>query len=127
MLDKALLSQMLGGLWNDDKAQIPKSEKLLPVEEKKPSFSFTGQAPEPEQEAKQILCKALKNPDLLYTIKERASIRWSNGLSDSLFSAVLCNLKSLNEKTERDSNGEIILKPKTNWREELTKFGSNEK
>ena len=115
-LNTALISRMTGGLWSDDKTQISKSEKLLPIEEKKSSFSFKGQASKPEQEAKRILSEAVKNPDLLYTIKERASIRWSNGLSDSLFSAVLCNLKPLNEKAERDCNGEIILKPKTNWK-----------
>ena len=122
MLDKALLSQMLGGLWSEDKTQTSKPEKTLSVEENNPSFSFTVQVSEPEKEAKRILREAVKNPDLLYDIKERASIRWSNGLSDSLFNAVLCNLKPLNEKAERDSNGEIILKPKTDWQEELRKF-----
>ena len=122
MLDKALLSQMLGGLWNENKTQNAKTGKTLPIEEKKPSFSFTGQAPESEKEAMRILQGAVNNPDLLYAIKERASIRWSNGLSDSLFSAVLCNLKPLNEKTERDTNGEIILKPKTDWEAEMVGF-----
>ena len=69
-----------------------------------------------------ILREAMKKPDLLDAIKERASIRWSNGLSDSLLSAVLCNLKPLNEKAERDSNGEIILKPKTDWEAEMAGF-----
>ena len=122
MLDKALLSQMTGGLWSEDKTQAPKHEKTLPVEEKKHSFSFIGQAPESDKEAHRILLEAMKKPDLLDAIKERASIRWSNGLSDSLLSAVLCNLKPLNEKAERDSNGEIILKPKTDWEAEMAGF-----
>ena len=129
MLDKALLSQMTGGLWSEDKTQAPKYEKYektLPVEEKSPHFLFTGKAPEYDKEARRILREAMKKSDLLDSIKERASIRWSNGLSDSLFNAVLCNLKPLNEKTERDSNGEIILQPKTDWQEELTKFEGNE-
>ena len=122
MLDKALLSQMLGGLWSEAKTQTSKTEKALPVEEKKPSFSLTRQTLEPERKARQILREAVNNPDLLYDIKERASIRWSNGLSDSLFNAVLCNLKPLNEEAERDSNGEIILKPKTDWHAEISTY-----
>ena len=124
-LDTALISRMTGGLWREDKeTQLLESEKAVPLEEKKqkPSFSFTEQSSEAEQEAKRILREAMNDPDLLDNIKERASIRWSNGRSDSLFSAVLCNLKLLNEKVERNSNGEIILKPKTDWNEELAKF-----
>lgn len=132
MLDKALLLQEFHGLlWNEDEATRTAEQlehvKTLPVEEKKPSFSFIGQTLNSNEEAWQVLREAMNNPDLLYNIKERASIRWSNGLSDSLFSAVLCNLKPLNEKAERDSNGEIILKPQTDWQEELAKFESNEK
>ena len=74
------------------------------------------------QEATRILREALHNPDALDAIKERAAIRWSNGLSDSLFNAVLCNLKPLNENAERDSKGNIILKPQTDWEAELRKF-----
>ena len=73
----------------------------------------------PEQKAAAVLRRAINDPLLLDYIIERACIRWADGLSDSLFDAVLCRYKRLNEKPERDSNGEIILKPKTNWREEL--------
>ena len=73
----------------------------------------------PEQRAAAILRRAINDYDLLDAIKERACIRWVDGLSDSLFNAVLCNLKPLNEKAERDSSGEIILKPRTNWATEL--------
>ena len=132
MLDKALLLQEFHGLlWNVNEATQTTEQfehvKTLPVEEEKPSFSFIRQAPEPEKEARRILREAMKNSNLLYDIKERASIRWSNGLSDSLFSAVLCNLKPLNESAKRDDKGDIILKPITDWQEELAKFESNEK
>ena len=36
----------------------------------------------PEFEVELILREATHNPDLLESIKERASIRWSDGLSD---------------------------------------------
>lgn len=113
-LDTALISRMTGGLWHD------KSEKSAPIKEKSVSFSFYRQ--DKIQEATRILREALHNPDALDAIKERAAIRWSNGLSDSLFNAVLCNLKPLNENAERDSKGNIILKPQTDWEAELRKF-----
>lgn len=69
-----------------------------------------------------ILHEAIKDPELLDIIKERAAIRWSEGLSDSLFNAVLCNFKPLNEKTECDSMGKIILRPCSDWQEELKRF-----
>lgn len=73
----------------------------------------------PEQKAAAILRNALNDPLLLEKIKERACIRWADGLSDSLFDAVLCHFKRLNEKPQRDSNGQIILQPKTDWDAEL--------
>ena len=76
----------------------------------------------PELETEIILKEALKNPVLLESIKERASIRWSEGLSDSLYSAVLCNIQPTGEKPERDEKGKIILKEQTDWEEELRKY-----
>ena len=73
----------------------------------------------PEQKAAEILRRAISNPELLERIKERACIRWADGLSDSLFDAVLCHYKRLNEKVQRDNEGKIILRPKTDWSEEL--------
>ena len=69
-----------------------------------------------------ILREATHNPDLLESIKERASIRWSDGLSDSLYEAVLCNIEPIEEKPERDAGGKIILRPCTDWDMELKKF-----
>lgn len=76
----------------------------------------------PEFEVELMLREATRNPDLLERIKERASIRWSDGLSDSLYDAVLCNIKPLNESAERDAEGKIILRPRTDWDMELKKF-----
>lgn len=74
----------------------------------------------PEQQAAAILRRAMNDRDLFDSIRERACIRWADGLSDSLFDAALCRFKRLNEKVERDSNGEIILKQKTDWHAELS-------
>ena len=76
----------------------------------------------PEIEVELILKEACKNSDLLDSIKERASIKWSEGLSDSLYNAVLCNIQPIGETPERDENGKIILKPQSDWEEELKKY-----
>ena len=77
-------------------------------------------AENPELEAELILRKA--DADLMDAITERAAIRWSNGLSDSLFDAVLCNIKPLNERPARDEDGRLILRPRTDWSVELEKY-----
>ena len=77
-------------------------------------------AENPELEAELILRKA--DADLMDAITERAAIRWSNGLSDSLFDAVLCNIKPLNERPARDEDGRLILRPRTDWEAELEKY-----
>ena len=64
-----------------------------------------------------ILREALNSSVLLDVIKERACIRWSDGLSDSLFDAVLCSFRALNESLERDGEGKIILGPCSDWQE----------
>ena len=70
--------------------------------------------------ARVILFEAMKDSALMDSIKERASIRWENGLSDSLLLAVLCNLIEIDETEQRDANEHIILKPKTDWEAELS-------
>ena len=75
-----------------------------------------------ELKAAVILHEAIRDSDLLDAIKERAAIRWSEGLSDSLFNAVLCSFKPLNEKSKRDIKGEIIFEPVSNWQDELKDF-----
>ena len=62
------------------------------------------------------MSEAVKN------IKERASIRWSSGLSDSLLNAVICNIKPLTDKSERNSAGNIILRPIIDWDIYLKKY-----
>ena len=79
-------------------------------------------AENPELEAELILRKAKTDADLMDAITERASIRWSNGLSDSLLDAVLCNIRPLNEKAHHDEKGKIILRPRTDWEAELKKY-----
>ena len=70
---------------------------------------------EPELKAAVILHEATKNADLLDAITERAAIRFSDGLSDSLFNAVLCSFKRLNEARKTDIS-------RTDWQEELRKY-----
>lgn len=77
---------------------------------------------EAQTKAVQILRQAVKNADLMDMIQERACIRWSDGYSDSLFMAVLSSLASTGEKTERDENGNIIMKPKTDWQAEISTY-----
>ena len=82
----------------------------------------------PELETELILRETARNPDLFDMVKERDAIRWSNGYSDSLYMAVLCNIKPTGETIERDENGQIIQKPisDTNpeimWEKELRKY-----
>ena len=67
-----------------------------------------------------ILSLAIKNPDFLDDIQECACRRWSDGYSDSLLMAVLCNIARTSETIERDADGQIILKPKTDWDAEIS-------
>lgn len=108
-------------------------------------------AANPEIEAWIILHEATKNDTLLDVIQERASIRWSEGLSDSLYLAVLGNLTSKDETVEYTDKPDmemvkfkrslgipeaaimdkqrcpsvwIKLKPQTDWDAELEKYRS---
>ena len=54
----------------------------------------------PDLEARLILHEAVRNVDLLAEIYERASIRWVEGYSDSLYDAVLCNIVEREEPLE---------------------------
>ena len=74
------------------------------------------------QKVVEILRRAVKDSDLMDSIQERACIRWSEGYSDSLYMAVLSGLTSTGETTERDNDGQIILKPKTDWDAEISKY-----
>ncbi len=82
----------------------------------------------PELEAELILRETAHNSDLYDMVKERAAIRWSNGYGDSLYMAVLCNIKPTGETIEREKNGQIILKPVSDenpeimWERELRKY-----
>ena len=57
-------------------------------------------AENPEIEAWLIVHEATKDDVLLDAIQERACIRWSEGLSDSLYLAVLGNFSSTEETVE---------------------------
>lgn len=74
------------------------------------------------QKVAEILCQAVNDSDLMDSIKERACIRWSEGYSDSLFMAVLSGITSTGETAERDNDGNIILKTKTDWEAEIIKY-----
>lgn len=76
----------------------------------------------PEIEARMILKLAVRNSDLLDNIQERASIRWEQGYSDSLYDAVMCNIRQVEEFVERDSDGERVRKPVTDWDAELSQY-----
>ena len=117
LFNDATMKELLGEAWENNQAVLKGQDS---------SFSFRRHEGQAERRAVAVLREAMKKPDLLDAIKERASIRWSNGLSDSLFSAVLCNLKPLNELAERDSEGNIILKPCSDWQEELKRFPETE-
>ena len=67
-----------------------------------------------------ILSLAVKNPDLMDLIQERACIRWENGYSDSLRMAILSGITATGEIAQRDEAGQILLKPKTDWNAELS-------
>lgn len=82
-------------------------------------FPSTVDAP---TKAAAILRQAVNDSNLMDMIQERACIRWAEGYSDSLLMAVLCNIASAGEKAERDANGEPILKPKTDWDAEISKY-----
>ena len=103
----------------------------------------------PEIEAWLILHEATKDETLLDCIQERACIRWSEGLSDSLYMAVLGNFTATGEiveytdkpdyeqvsfaralgipeaeimNREKYPSAWIKLKPKTDWKSELEKY-----
>ena len=103
----------------------------------------------PEIEAWLIVHEATKDETLLDGIQERACIRWSEGLSDSLYLAVLGNFAATGETVEysdqpdmkmvefkrklgiseaaimdkeRSPSVWIKLKPKTDWDAELAKY-----
>ena len=67
-----------------------------------------------------ILSQAVNDSDLFDMIKERACIRWAEGYSDSLLMAVLSGITLTGETIKRDTNGQIILKPKTDWTAEIS-------
>ena len=73
-----------------------------------------------KKQAAEILRQALNDESLMDGIKERASIRWAEGYSDSLYMAVLSGITSTGEIVERDEYGNIILKSKTDWEKEIT-------
>ena len=106
-------------------------------------------AANPEIEAWIILHEATKNDTLLDVIQERASIRWSEGLSDSLYLAVLGNFSATTDTVEYTDKPDaeqvawarsvgiaeadimnrekypcawIKLKPTTDWDAELEKY-----
>lgn len=67
-----------------------------------------------------ILNFAGRNSDLRDRITERASIRYAENLSDSLFTAVLCNYVTDNTELER---AECEYRPSTTWHNELKSLG----
>lgn len=71
----------------------------------------------PYTEALLILNFAISDNNLAEMIIERACIRWVEGYSDSLYQAVLCNLREINARPNRD------LQPVTDWRAEIKEFG----
>ena len=73
----------------------------------------------PELKASVVLLKAMKDSALRDSIQERACIRWSEGYSDSLLMAVLSNYQPTGETVEKDANGQIILRPRSDIRDEL--------
>lgn len=76
----------------------------------------------PELETELILRAAVHNSDLLLAIKETASNRWADGYSDSLYMAVLCNIKETGEPRTTDAYCKTIQQPITDWDKELQKY-----
>ena len=124
LFNDATMKELLGEAWDKNLPALKNQEE---------TFSFYRQVGQEqknlgndkEKRAAGILREAANNPDLLDTITERAAIRWSEGLSDSLFDAVLCNFRTLNESAERDSEGKIILRPCSDCQEKLKLYGGN--
>lgn len=67
-----------------------------------------------------ILSQVVNDSDLFDLIQERACIRWAEGYSDSLLMAVLSGIALTGETIKRDADGQIILKPKTDWNAEIS-------
>ena len=88
-----------------------KPERLLKLE--------NSLAQDVKLKASVILIKCASDKNAMDAIKERASIRYADGYSDTLLSAVLSSLIDTGETIERDKNGEIVLKQKTDWTREL--------
>ena len=76
----------------------------------------------PDLKARVVLFEARKTPALMDSIQERACIRWAEGYTDSLTSAVQCNYAETGETITRDNDGQIILKPRTEWDAELARL-----
>ena len=76
----------------------------------------------PDLKARVVLFEARKTPALMDSIQERACIRWAEGYTDSQASAVQCNDTETGEGSARDNDGQIILKPRTEWDAELARL-----
>lgn len=75
----------------------------------------------PDLEARIILRIAMNDSDVMDMITERASIRWADGYSDSLYLAALCNITDTGEVLEySDQEARVVKqKPRTDWEAEL--------
>ena len=62
-----------------------------------------GAQQSPQEKTGVILRRAVNDPELLDAIQERACMRWEHGYSDSLMSAVLCDLTEIEEEREYTS------------------------
>ena len=71
----------------------------------------------PELETELILRDTVHNPELLFAIKETASNRWADGYSDSLYMAVLSNIKETGEPRKMDGT-----QPVSDWDKELERY-----
>lgn len=69
-----------------------------------------------ELEVQMIMMLAVHDATLLDTIKERASIRWVEGYSDTLHDAVLCNIRTVPEEVDRRELKERFV---ADWEHEL--------
>ena len=72
----------------------------------------------PDLEARIILRIAVKDRDVMDAIEERASIRWVEGYSDSLYSAVLSSIVDMEEHPSKWS----IDSPKADWEAEKREY-----